>query len=73
MNNVYVLIIHGGQPSTQTTAPLEITGSPRQHKLSIRFQSASSAQQAKAKKNYLRKIQMQGKSGASEQRGACRH
>lgn len=49
MNNVYVLIIHGGQPSTYTTAPLEITGSPRQHKLSIRLQSAFAAQQAKAK------------------------
>lgn len=37
MNNVYVLIIHIGQPSTQTTAPLEITGSPPQYKLSIKF------------------------------------
>lgn len=51
MNNVYVLIIHGGQPSTYTTAPLEITGSPRQHKLSIRLQSAFVAQQAKAKQS----------------------
>lgn len=49
MNNVYVLIIHGGQPSTYTTAPLEITGSPRQHKLSITLQTAYAAQQAKAK------------------------
>lgn len=49
MNNVYVLIIHGGQPSTYTTAPQEITGSPRQHKLSIRIQSAFAAQPVKTK------------------------
>lgn len=53
MNNVYVLIIHGGQPSTQTTAPLEITGSPRQHKLSITFQSGCAAQETKAEAKYL--------------------
>lgn len=48
MNNVYVLIIHGGQPSTHTSAPLEITGSPQQRQLSIRFQAAFAAQQAEA-------------------------
>lgn len=60
MNNVYILIIHGGQPSTQTTAPLDITGSPRQHKLSISFQWAFSVW-AGAKLNSL-KIQTHAKS-----------
>lgn len=63
MNNVYILIIHGSQPSTHTSAPLKITGSPRQHKLSIRFQSSFSEQQAKGK------ISLQNTDAATVQRG----
>ncbi|KAM3601586.1 uncharacterized protein V6R79_015256 [Siganus canaliculatus] len=40
MNNVYILIIHSGSGrARRATTLLEITGSPPQHKLSIRFQS----------------------------------
>lgn len=65
MNNVYVLIIHGGQPGTETDAPLEITGSPRQHKLSIRSRSAFALQQAKAK------LSPQNTDARKVQQGGC--